>query len=215
MKQETNGPGKCIGKLGARNSPHLGNCHIQTKWIALHRGCLLLPCWRQTQGWCLEEGDMPTQAPRRVFSCGCAVPSTVWMSLSKWGWAHRVQQRLGSASTAADRQRHICDLFLVLTRIPCMKSFNFWFLFLEMRLMIIPGSPIQRRGNFSNACKILQKAAWGWARAISPISCALTCSLSSQVCFQLRSGAAGAKKLCWKCFCSAHPDCSGISLGLK
>lgn len=66
----------------------------------------------------------------------------------------------GPGSTfAADRQRHICDLFLVLTRIPCMKSFNFQFLFLKMRLMIVLGSSIQRRGNFINACKILQKTA--------------------------------------------------------
>lgn len=60
---------------------------------------------------------------------------------------------------AADRQKHICDLFLVLTRIPCMKSFNFLFLFLKMRLILVLGSPMQRIGNFINAHKILQKTA--------------------------------------------------------
>lgn len=81
------------------------------------------------------------------------------------GKPHMVQQGPGSAFTA-DRKRHICDLFLVLTRIPCMKSSKFPFLFLKMKLMIVLGSPIQRRGNFINACKILQKTAWGWARVI-------------------------------------------------
>lgn len=74
--------------------------------------------------------------------------STALTSVSEWGAEpHGVPWGLGSAFTAADRQRHICDLFLVLTRIPCMKSFNFQFLFLKMRLMIVLGSPIQGRGN--------------------------------------------------------------------
>lgn len=48
-------------------------------------------------------------------------------------------------------------------------------------------------GIFINACKILQKTAWGWARMTSLISCALTRSLRSQVCFRLLSRAAKGK----------------------
>lgn len=61
-----------FGKPGVRNNLNLGNCHVQTKWTAFHPDCLLLPCWRQAQRWCLEEGGTPTQAPNKCSSSGCA-----------------------------------------------------------------------------------------------------------------------------------------------
>lgn len=128
------------------------------------------PLWQQ-----LSRSRAVTSAAARCWHlCLSGVPSPA--GCSEW---------LGSAFTA-DRQRHICDLFLVLTRITYTQSFNFRSLSLKMRLMIVLGSPIQRI-NFINTCKILQKTAWGWPRVIWLITCTLTYSLRSQVCF--RSGA--------------------------
>lgn len=63
---------------------------------------------------------------------------------------------LGSA-LVVDMQRHICDLFLLLTRILHMKSFYFQFLFLKMRLMIVLEAPIKKQESSLMPAKSFRK----------------------------------------------------------
>lgn len=168
---------------GVSTGLRLGNHPVSRPGcIAVYANCLLLPWQKWDQGLCLRKRGqvhpMPQQASLAVAAqdqSSALCSSTVLHLLLSWGPSPmKGSKGLGSAFTA-ERQKHICDLFLVLIRLPCMESFRFRFLFSKMRLMIVSqGLLRQGKGNSTDACKILQKTAWGWARVISLISCTLT-----------------------------------------
>lgn len=80
--------GSAFGIQGARNSFGLENCHLaQTKYIAVHPGCLLLPSVPEMgSGWCPRGGGQPPQpSSEPLWQCLCRSRSMVLTSASERG----------------------------------------------------------------------------------------------------------------------------------